>query len=201
MLLSEIQTEVQARVTATASVTRLNLWINAAYRKASEMESWPWLEATTTGNSPLTISDLRAVLAVTDTTNKNVLDFADFRDLNDDDPTLTTTGYPYCWYQSAPTVISTYPTTVTALSVRYLKVPTDLSAGTDVALIPPRYHYDILVEGACAYAYRDSDNWEAAQACQNVFDSAVLDMGDALNVINFDNARSMSVSGSSSTDW
>lgn len=200
MNLTALQDEVKARVVDTASTTRLNYWINRAYHSFNEREAWGYLETTSTGASPLTISDLRAVLSVTDTTNKSVLSFEDFRNLNDDDPTLTATGQPYCWYQSAPTIIGCYPTTSVSLSVRYLKVPTDLSSGSDTPLIPTRYHY-ALVEGACAFAYRDSDAIDLAQSCQDAFDSAVIEASDALNFVNYDSVRDIVVPVGSSTDW
>lgn len=200
MDLTAIQTEVKARVSDTASTTRLNYWINSAYRKAVEREAWEFLSTSATGSSPLTILDLRAVLAVIDTTNTNPLAFIDRRDILNADPALTQTGPPTYWYQSSATVIGAWPTTSVTLKVYYLKVPTDLSSGTDVPLIPTRYQYDILVEGACMYAYRDSDNWEAAQACRDAFDTAILEMTDALQVVNFDGAREL-VTSDASTDW
>jgi hypothetical protein len=181
------------------STTRLNYWINRAYHRICEREAWPFLETTTTGTAPLSITDLRAVLSVVDSTNESTLTYEDFRTIREDDPTLATSGTPYCWYQSAATTIAVYPTQAVSLSVRYLKFPTDLSSGADTPVIPTRYQY-LIVEGAVGYAYRDTDNYEAAQAVEEVFDRGVLEMGDTLLVPNYDSLRSL-VSYDASTDW
>lgn len=179
--------------------TRKDYYLNKAYHRINEREAWAYLETTSTGSSPLTISDLRAVLAVGDTTNNNPLGFSDIRDLLDLDPSLTATGSPYCWYQSSSTVIGAYPTTSVTLKVRYLKVPTDLSAGVDIPIFPARYHLAI-VEGACAMAFRARNNLDMASACKDAYEEMVLEMGDSLNVVNFDGAREMVITDAS-TDW
>lgn len=198
MNLGELQAEVQARGFDYLSATRLNYFLNRAYHRFCEREAWPFLEDTETGTSPLTIADLRAVLSVVDSTNGYALSFEDIRTIRQDDPAITSTGSPYCWYQSAPTVISTYPTTSVSLNVRYLKVPEDLASSADTPIIPARYHY-ALVDLACAYGYRDSDNPEMAETCRVAFDEAVLEASDTLNMVNYDDARSMVITGS--TDW
>lgn len=199
MDLSALQTEVQARGFDFDSTTRLNYWINRAYHRICEREAWPFLETTTTGTAPLTISDLRAVLSVVDTTNQSVLTFEDYRTIREDDPTLAATGSPECWYQSATTTVAVYPASSVSLSVAYIKTPTDLSSGTDTPVLPTRYHY-LIVEGAVAYAYRDSDNFEAAQQTEDIFERGLLEASDSLLVPNYDSLRSQVIYGASS-DW
>lgn len=199
MDLSQLQDEVRSRGFDYVSDTRINYWLNLAYTRLAEKEAWSWLETEATGSSPLTIADFRAALSVVDTTNGNPLGFEDIRNLYDDDPPLTTTGNPSCWYLSSPTVIATWPTTSVSLRVRYLKVPDPLTDSANEPLFPERYHY-ALVDGALVWAYQDSDNGEMADRCQDAFDAAVLLMGDALNVPNLDSARTLVITDAS-TDW
>lgn len=198
MDLTAIQAEVAARGFDFDSATRLNFWINDAYARICEREAWPFLETTASGPAPLSVADLRAVVSVVDSTNAAVLFPEDYRTLRDLDPTLIATGVPQSWYLSSPTVLATYPTSTTALSVRYIKVPAELSAGSDVPVIPTRFHYAI-VEGAVAHAYRDSDNAEMAQNCDERFEAAIDRMADSLLAVNYDYPMSSVVMGS--TDW
>ena len=200
--LAALRTEFLARgfndYEASASNTRKDRLLNAAMHRICEREPWPFLITTTTGNSPLTISDLRAVLSVVDTTNRRQLDPEDIRTIREADPTLAVTGPPECWYQSAATIIGCWPTTVTALSVRYIKVAADLSLSTDSPVIPTRYH-EVIVDGACAMAYRARNNVEMAEACRTAFEEGILQMSDSLLGIQYDATMGIVVSGSN--DW
>lgn len=201
MDLAALQTELQARGFDYLTTTRQNYFLNRAMHRFCEAQAWPFLEASATGASPLSIPDLRTVLSVVDSTSTGVLDFADYRDLRDEDPTMVQTGTPTSWYQSGSTGITAYPTYAsTSLSVRYIKFPADMVNTSDTPPMPDRYRY-ALVDGAAAMAYRDSDNPDQAQVCQDAFDTAVLEAADSLLVANFDSARTMQVGLGSSTDW
>lgn len=202
MDLTALRTEFLARgfqdLEASGTNTRKDVFLNRSYHEICEREAWPFLETTATGTSPLTISDLRAVLAVVDSTNKNILDPIDYRDILETDPGLLATGAAEFWYRTSPTIITSYPPPAVSLSVRYLKVPTDLSSGTDVPVIPTRFQY-LIIEGAMMYAYRDVDNYEASQNLSDVFEGGLLKMADSLLVTNLDSPYFMGVSDS--TDW
>lgn len=177
MNLTAIQTEVQARGFDYASTTRLNYWINRAYHRICEADDWTWLRTTTTGSAPLTISDLRTVLSVVDTTTQSVLTGLDERTIIDQvDPILTTTGTPAYFYRTSDTQLSVYPAnTSDTLKVTYIKVPTDLSAGADTPVVPTRYHYAII-DGAVVEALKDSDNIAEAGPIEAAFQDAIREM-------------------------
>ncbi len=198
MDLTAIQTEVKARGFDYNSTTRLNYWINLIVHRICEREAWPFLETSATGASPLTIADCGRVLSVVDTTNEAVLEYEDYRTLRDLDPKLDDTGKPSFWYQTSSTVISCWPTTSTALSVRYLKIPTDLSSGSDTPVIPTRYHY-LIVDGVCAYGSADRDNEASRAMAKDAYEEGLLAMGDALLVVNYDSPRTLILT--ESTDW
>lgn len=198
MNFAALKTECMARGFDFDSPTRWGYWINRAYTRVAEREAWTWLEDTETGSSPLTISDLGRVLSVADTTNDSILTYEDVRTLREQDPGLDDTGSPSHWYNSSPTVIACWPATSVNLSVRYLKVPSELSADGDEPLFPARWHY-MLVDGAVSYAYRDADEYEAAANANDAFEAAILEMSDSQLVVNLDSPRSLLISGS--TDW
>ena len=182
MNLTALQTELQARgFDDVTDTTRLNYWINLAYQvDICEAEDWPFLATTATGTAPLTISDLRTVLSVIDSTNAVKLRPMDPSNITDDwDTRLTTTGSPWLYYVTGTTVVSVYPAnTTSSLSVRYIKVPAALSAGSDTPVIPDRFHY-LIVDAAVRRAYRNKDNFEAAQFLDPIVEEGLQKMRDA----------------------
>lgn len=181
----DIRDEVQARGFDDVTDARVNTWINAAYFRICDLEAWPFLEASTTGTAPLTISDFRAGLSIIDTTNDNPLVWADPRTIREDDPTLALTGTPAYWYMSG-TSLKVYPAnTAASLNVSYLKVPEELDGDTDIPLIPTRYHY-VLVDWVVLEAYKDSDNFEAYSNLRPIADEGLQQIRNALLIDHFD---------------
>lgn len=181
------------------SPTRHDRFLNDTYQEICDLEAWPFLETTTSGNAPLTITDIRAVLSVIDTTSLAPLPWRDKRTVRELDPTLALTGSPECWYLDTATSLKVYPAnTSDTISVFYLKIPTGLAAAADAPLIPTRYH-SLIVEGAAIRAYREMGNEDAALAAQAWYDQRIEHMRNALLVNNYDTAADMSVFGS--TDW
>lgn len=162
-----------------AGETRAKLWINQSYQEICGLDDWPFLEATATGASPLTIADLRNILYLTDTTLGQNLGFIDPRTLNEAYPDQSTPGNALYAYITGGTTINTYPGNTDALKVRYIRVPADLVSGTDTPLIPARYRYAI-VDFACGRAYMDSDNPQMAQAVRADGDTVVQSMREHL---------------------
>lgn len=163
MNLEALRTEFQARGFGYLSSSRSNAYLNSAYLlDICEVEDWPFLEASTSGEAPLTVSDLRSVESVIDTTQLTKLKPIDRRQLTDlYDVDLTTAGSPAFYYLSGETVVSVYPTATDTISVRYWKAPAELS-GTDTPVIPTRFH-SLIIDFAVARAYEDSDDYELAQ--------------------------------------
>src|SRR4051794_10361035 len=113
--LSTLLAEVYARgftfmndgATQAARATR---WINQAVNELANEADWSWLEATTTGSAPLSISDVRKVISVVDSTSGVELQGARRADLISNQGTdLTTTGSPTYWYLAGNT-LTVYPT-------------------------------------------------------------------------------------------
>ena len=159
--------ELKARGADYLTDARALIMLNNAKNALEDEMAWPWLEATATGPAPLTISDLKDVLSVVDTTNQRQLTGLDARDITDRDAIVTTSGTPDSWWLDGTTTLKVYPTSTSAqLSVRYVKFSPELSVGSDTPLIPVRYHA-LWVDYAMVEAYLDSDNFDAAAGLLN----------------------------------
>jgi hypothetical protein len=189
MNFGELRTELLARgfdYLDSAQHTRPNRYINRAYHAICDTYDWPFLEADAQGVAPLTISDLRSVLGIVNSSQMVKLRYVDRRRLLDIDPDLTTAGSPVLWYQTSPTQIKVYPASATdQISVHYIKTPADLSADADVPLIPARFHL-LIVDQAVVYAYEDSDNLDAAAGAQTTLDRRLEEMRGSLLHPNLD---------------
>lgn len=177
---ASLKQEFQNRGFHYLSDLRQGYFINRSYTELCAEEDWPFLEASTTGTAPITISDLRTVSRVIDSTNKYKLRPMDVRNITDDDTDLTTTGTPTYYYITAGTTVNVYPANTTdTISVSYWKTPTDLSDDSDTPLVPATWH-QVIVDGAVAYAYFDSDNFEAATQTMQLWEVGKARMMDAL---------------------
>lgn len=200
MNLAEMRQEVRARGFDFLPPSRIDAWINKRYRRVANLEAWPFMEGSTTLTAPASVPDLRAVLSVMDQTSNQPLGFEDYRTIRDRDPNLQATGNPTSWY-IFENQLHVYPLSGNTLSLYYLKRVAPLLSDDDEPLIPEDYHYDILVEGAVADAYRDSDNAEMAALCEAEYGAAIEDMRNDLLVPNFDGPSDIAVTFGSSTDW
>jgi hypothetical protein len=181
---SEIRQELKDRGfdhAASTNNNRVDRWVNQSYQSICDSQQWAFLEADASGSAPLTVSDLRAVLSVVDSTQKRQLPWINRQTLiKQYDTDLTTTGTPTCWYQDAQYVIDVYPAnTSDTISVHYLKIPTTLSGDTDEPVFDSRFH-DVIVDGAVVRGYKDTDQWEAAQQAQAYFALELQRMSQAL---------------------
>lgn len=163
-----------------AGQTRTDRWLNDAMHAIDELADWPYLLATTTSTAPVTISDLRSVESVTDTSNFRQLVPRDRRDLRETYADLTQTGIPLFYYFTSSTTLNVYPAnTSLTLTVDYWKFGPDLSSGTDAPLMPDRFRY-IIVDYAVAQAMRDTGDEASAQAAQASGDNRLQLMRNSL---------------------
>ena len=162
-----------------AGEVRAKRWLNQSYQEICGLDDWPFLEVSTSGSLPLTISDLRTVMSATNTVTELPLSFIDRRSAVDAYPDLTEPGNPEYAYFTDATTIAGFPVGSDTINVRYIKVPADLSADSDTPIIPARYQYAI-VDFACGRAYMDSDNPQMAQAVRADADTIIQSMREHL---------------------
>lgn len=156
-----LKTELSDRGFSYLSDTRLGQYVNWGYQEINDADHWPYRRTTATGAAPLTVSDLGVIDSVVNTANGNSpLRPSTAYDLAMAYGDLTTTGTPTYYYVDGSQV-KTYPVGGTLL-VGYFKAPADL-ASSDTPLVPTRFHRAI-VDAAASMAYRDADNFEAAEA-------------------------------------
>lgn len=169
--LATAEAELQARGYNRFSTSRLDSWLNAAKNRFEDYTDWPWLKTTTTGTAPLTISDLRRVLSVVDSSAKLPVDqvaadaIIEFASAD-----LTLAGSPSGWYLSSDTVLTTFPVGTGSLSVRYLKFSPELASGADTPLIPARYRtawVDLAEVEALRFGVKDAASADDME--RNVF--------------------------------
>jgi len=176
MTLAELRAEVYARgFDYEGDTDRIDRWINQAYQELCEETAWPFLEASTSGTAPVTITDVRTVQSVSNTTTGRTLDGLARRDVVDVDPEVDDAGSPTHFYLDAQ-VLRVFPLNTTdTISVRYLKIPTALASDSDTPIVPTRYQ-DLIVDGAVIRAYKDDDEMEAAGILRQVWAEGVQRM-------------------------
>lgn len=157
---------------------RLKRWWNTAYiTDICAVEPWPWLETDATGPPPLSVLDLRDILYVSNLDDRYVLPALDIRDIAESDPDRSASGVPLGYWLDGTTV-KVWPDRDVNIEVRYLLKPSALENDTDEPVVPEEYR-PLIVDRAAVYAYRDSDNWEAANAAQAMFVDDMARMTDA----------------------
>ena len=190
MDLQAIRDEVKARGFDYLSSTRLDYFINRAYNSIAGRANWPFLQATASGTSPLTISDLRQVLSVKGNT-VGMIRGEDARNVLERDPNLEVVGTPERWTLPGENTVTLWPASASeTITVRYLKVPASLSASTDTPIIPARFHY-ALVDGAVLFALRDDDEHGQAMELRASWEADIREMKGALLDRNLYNPSSI----------
>lgn len=148
---------------AGAGLTRVKRWLNDSAHEIDDMELWDYRRASTTGTSPLTISDLGVIDAVMDGANFNELAPTTLGDLESLFGEVASTGTATFFYLNAG-AITTYPVTSGTLTVKYYRVAPDMSNNSDTPLMPDRFRMAI-VERALSKAYLSQDDPEMAAVC------------------------------------
>lgn len=170
MNFGEIKTAVTDRGYSIDQVT--TSIVNAVYREVLSLQRWPFLEKqstsieTTVGTAGYPLDSIASDWLLIDAvrieqpgtqlyTNMEYTPPQEFRDLQHVD---RDTGTPFRW-TAINGLLQFFPVPdgVYQVDVDYIQQPPDLSADTDVPVIPLIYH-DILVWGAVAQiAYRERD--------------------------------------------
>ena len=181
MTLEELVTELKARGFDYLPTSRCQRYLNDAYLlDICETEDWPFLNASEEGPAPLTIADLRSIHIVINSSQGYKLSPVDPREITDNfDSDLSRPGNPAFWYLTNDQTIAVFPTSGTdKLLVTYLRAPSALQS-TDSPVLPTRFH-TLIVDGAVARAYEDSDDYELAQNARENFEARLARMRESL---------------------
>jgi hypothetical protein len=184
---------------AGAGLARAKVFLNLGMHICDDAESWQYLQASTTGTAPVTVSDLGRIESVVDVTNLNPLEFMSRRDVTNRYADLSLTGgFPAFYFVTGGNTVGAFPVTSVTLTVRYTRVAPDMVAGTDVPLMPDRFRMAI-VDYAAALAFRESNVPDEAQIAQAAGDAVVERMRE-WDVLSQGSGGRQFVTGASG-DW
>jgi hypothetical protein len=167
--------------------SRAENYVNDAYiLDICEAADWPFLEATTEGKAPLEITSLSAVRYVIDVTQEvKLVPLKQDRITDDYSVNLAELGSPSFYYLEAGDTVKVYPANTTdTIQVAYWKTASRLT-GTETPLIPERFH-SLIVDGAVARAYENSDDYELAVAAKDRFNARLQSMQESLTDLQHD---------------
>jgi hypothetical protein len=142
----------------------MNLMLNRARNDFEDHWEWPWLRATASGPAPLDLADLKYVKRVSGPDGNGIWGL---ETENVDTAAPVTSGGRY-WYllddvnEHVKICLVGNPIAVT---VDYIRQTPELDDDLDTPVIPARYHA-VWIDWAVIQAYKDSDNFTAAQALQ-----------------------------------
>ena len=167
--LSQARDELKGRGFDYLSEDRLTIMLNNAKNQFEDVWMWPWLEQTRIGPAPMPVPGLKFVYYVQDTDHDTELIGLDVRQIAQSGSDVNQAGTPAYWWLDGPTggqdivLVNTWPVAPVALEARVVIDSPELATGTDTPLIPVRYH-PLWIDYAVIEAYKDSDNYSAAQA-------------------------------------
>ena len=190
MNLADARSALAARGFDYLSGASMNLMLNFARNDFEDYWDWPWLRETITGPVPLTISDLKFVRLVKDSDGNELLGLEDRVAGMGSPPPMAQpilNGSRW-WYLSdhGPdnTLLDLTPFGYGgAVSVLYTKESPELATDVDVPLIPVRYH-GLWIDHAVVHAYKDSDNFPAAQALRTDIEARMRTLVERYEVRN-----------------
>lgn len=166
------------------SQARAERWINAAYREILNLHVWPFLQTSIVGADGagfVEVADLRRLLIVSDVQGTDgsqpgsKLDRTTLEDLARLDQDISDTGTPESYYVLSGTTVRAFPLGGTIRADYVRRVP-PMTTGQS-PIFDEEYH-DLIVDRAFIKVYKDSDNFEAAQALRAEYDEGVRAMAE-----------------------
>ena len=190
MTFDELKSELYARGTDYLSedgegVVRAERWLNQAYREICGLHAWPFLEDTASGPAPLSIPTLRRIryVRMTDTPWYHLSPSTE-EDLIGEGVDLTASGFPSVYYVTGGNIVNVAAATTDSIDVGFIKRVAPLS-GSEEPIFDEEYH-NIIIDRAMIKAYQDSDNFEAAAALREEFNSEIQAMAEDYQIYTRD---------------
>jgi hypothetical protein len=192
MNLAQGQNAVMARGFDYLPAPRLTDMLNAGKDTFEDAWEWPWLAKVFVGPTPAAIPDLKLMLMVT--SGGSELLGLDLRQVAQDGTNLNAPGSPEYWWIESGTAerLHAWPGDGAVVSAVYLADTPALVNPGDTPLIPARYH-SLWIDLAVCEAYKDSDNFAAAQALRADVNVRMYDVIARYEVRNRQHSPMMSV--------
>lgn len=170
-------------------ITHFLVYLNHSQQMFCAREPWPFLEKLLTSTFTASqaqqftaITDIKQVLSLINTTQGYALDPERASTVYKDNvATLTVPGTPTWYYTpvnnaAAPmgkqVHVYPQPAAADAVQLRYIYIPTLLTAGGDIPVVPERFHR-ILVFGALWQAYRLEDDPQSGDEYETMFEEGI----------------------------
>lgn len=186
----EMQTEILDlchMTNDTTYVTRVNRWINMAYRKLYRHHNWRWWEGsaqitTVSGTEAYAIAtDCNRVLGESVRIGSNILEPADITYFDLVDPARSNRGKPrYFAAWAGQLLFHDVPNAAYTVDYRYKTTLTTLTAdsetdATGTPVFGSEYH-DILVYGGLIVAQEESDDLQLSVRAEGHYNEILADM-------------------------
>lgn len=163
MNLAQGQQAVMDRGFDYLSAPRLTLMLNNAKDTFEDYYAWPWLfDSFVDLGTPLEIVNLKLMLSVKLANTQMELLGLSVQQALQDGTDLTLPGTPSYWWLEGAGRLHVWPGDGAHVSGVYIRDSDPLVEPTDEPLIPERYH-PLWIDLAVVDAYKDSDNFSAAQ--------------------------------------
>jgi len=142
---------------------QLDLMLNAGKDEFEDVWEWPWLQVPFSGPTPLVIAGFKLMLTVKASGTHDELLGLDVRQASQGWTDLTEKGTPEYWWLEGTDRLHAWPGDGATLNGLCIAETPPLLLPDHEPLIPARYH-SIWIDYAVVEAYKDSDNFAAAQA-------------------------------------
>jgi hypothetical protein len=205
MDVSEIRTGIRARGFEADTATQQLAFINQVQRRVAGEHRWPWTIVSTAQATTSGAGDYTYPTGAVHIISLRLVSLGSPTELEWSEPELLlaaraqdngATGLAQRWAQTGPTTLSLWPTPNAAgtLTVRYHRVPPDLTADADIPILPIAYH-DILIAGACELMALRERQFDAVAAFRSEREGRVAEMKRQIGVRQAQTARQVSSSG------
>jgi len=162
--LAESQAALAARGFDYLPPAQSSLMLNVGKDTFEDAYEWPWLWLPFSGPTPLSIPKLKLILTVL--SGQSELMGLDARQVYQDGTDAAQTGRPLYWWIEGTSLLHCWPGDGALVRGICVQDSPPLVAGDDEPLIPERYH-GLWIDFAVVEAYKDSDNYAAAQALRS----------------------------------
>ena len=180
--LAELRAEVLARgfdyLDDTAGATRLTRAINTAVSKVCRQDSWPFLQATGSGDGELAIGAFYHHPEDVRCDNRPLLRRTR-QELAREGADFTRTGCAHSYFVDDGDTIVPFPLDEGVISAVWRHRPDKLVNGDDVCIVPSDYD-DVVIDAAVRELEKDRHNWSAVQALAVEFETQIAEMRDSL---------------------
>lgn len=155
-------------------------FLNEAQREIAKEHDWSTLYTSGTFTTSSRTYDLSASFSdfgreidLTDTTNQRVLEPHSLRELDAEDPLLTTAGTPTRYSIQYPNLVFNWTPSSVSYRIRYLKRATDLSASADTSILPEYCDLPLVWWAYWQLSATREDNQDRGETARDIYEKSL----------------------------